>query len=106
MASLRNRFQFQALFSEVMTYQGTLDVASLVDAAGSTSTAAVPGAALGDFALATLDVSLAGISVTAWVSAADVVSVRFQNESGGTLDLASANLRIVVLKPAGSAFFA
>ena len=75
----------------------TLDVASLADGAGATSTVAVTGAALGDFVLVSLGVDLAGITVTAYVSAADVVSVRVQNESGGTVDLASTTVRVRVL---------
>jgi hypothetical protein len=58
----------------------------------------VTGAALGDFARASFSLNLQGITVTAWVSAADTVSVRFQNESGGALDLASGTLRVKVEK--------
>ncbi len=75
----------------------TLDVASLVDGAGATSTVTVTGAALGDFVLVSLGVDLAGITVTGYVSAADTVSVRVQNESGGTLDLASTTVRVRVI---------
>ena len=74
----------------------TYDAGSLIDAAGVTTTVSVPGAALGDFAQASLSVSVAGITMTAWVSAADTVSVRLQNESAGTIDLASATLRVRV----------
>ena len=42
---------------------------------------------------------LQGITLTAWVSAADTVSVRFQNESGGALDLASGTIRVMARKP-------
>lgn len=73
-----------------LTGSATIDVTSLVDAAGATSTVTVTGAVLGDFALVSHGVDLAGITTTAYVSAADTVSVRFQNESGGTVDLASA----------------
>jgi hypothetical protein len=38
------------------------------------------------------------MTLTAWVSAANTVSVRFQNESGGALDLASGTLRVRVEK--------
>jgi hypothetical protein len=76
----------------------TLDVASLADAAGATSTISVPGAELGDFAFASLGVSIAGMLLTAYVSAPDVVSVRVQNESGGALDLASTTLRVFVVR--------
>jgi hypothetical protein len=41
-------------------------------------------------------VSLVGMSVTAYVSAADVVTVRIQNESGSTVDLASATIKILI----------
>ncbi|MBZ9888133.1 right-handed parallel beta-helix repeat-containing protein [Mesorhizobium sp. BR1-1-3] len=76
----------------------TFDPASLADAAGVTTTVTVTGAALGDMAMASFSLALQGITVTAWVSAANTVSVRFQNESGGVLDLASGTLKAWVLK--------
>ena len=76
----------------------TLNPTNLADGAGETLTASIPGAAVGDFVLVAPGVNLAGITVTAWVSAADTVSVRVQNESGGALDLASSTWRIAVLK--------
>lgn len=107
MATLVNRFQFQGLFSQLFTYVGTLDVASLVDAAGASSSITVPGVALGDMVIGrSLSVSTAGITVTADVTAADTVIVRFQNESGGTLDLASATLRLLVGRPSDAVFIA
>lgn len=104
MAVIRNRFQFQAVFEEVLTETYTLDVASLADAAGSTSTRTVAGAAVGDFVLVSFGVDLAGVTVTAYVSAANTVAIRVQNESGGIVDLASTTVRIAVLKPAANAF--
>lgn len=71
----------------------TYNPASLADGAGATTTVTVTGAALGDFAVASFSLDLQGIMVTAYVSAADTVSVRFQNETGGTIDLASGTLR-------------
>lgn len=76
----------------------TYDPASLADAAGATTTVTVTGAALGDIAAASFSNALQGITLTAWVSATDTVSVRFQNESGGTLDLASGTLKAWVFK--------
>lgn len=76
----------------------TYDPPSLADGAGATTTVTVTGAALGDFAEASFSLDLQGITVTAWVSAANTVSVRFQNESGGVLDLASGTLRARVRK--------
>lgn len=73
------------------------DPPNLVDGAGTTTTITVTGATLGDYALAAFSLDLQGITVTAYVSAADTVSIRFQNESGGALDLASGTLRARVL---------
>lgn len=76
----------------------TYDAASLADAAGATTTVDVQGAVLGDFVVSvSLDVDAAGITVTGYVSAANTVSVRLQNESAGTVNLASATLRVLVL---------
>lgn len=77
--------------------KATLNPSSLIDAAGETLTITVTGAKLGDFALVSAPYDLSGISVTAYVSAADTVAVRIQNESGGTLDLASGVWRALVI---------
>ncbi len=105
MGTFAGRVSFSGLYDTVFTYTGTLDVASLADGVGASSTITVPGVALGDIVIGrSLSVSAAGITVTADVTAADTVVVRFQNESGGTLDLASATLRVVVGRPNGSFF--
>jgi hypothetical protein len=76
----------------------TYDPASLADGDGATTTVTVTGAALGDMAMASFSLDLQGITLTAWVSAADTVSVRFQNETGGVLDLASGTIKAWVVK--------
>ncbi len=79
---------------DCLSGSATYDPPSLVDGAGATTTVTVTGAALGDYVEGvSFSNDLQGITVTAWVSAADTVSVRFQNESGGTLDLSSGTLR-------------
>jgi hypothetical protein len=45
-----------------------------------------------------MGVDVSGISITPYVSAAGVVSIRFQNESGGALDLASTTIKCVVVR--------
>jgi hypothetical protein len=69
----------------------TWDPAELVDGAGETSAAiAVPGAALGStmvYCVAPYD--LQGITLNAWVDAANSCKARLQNETGGTINLAS-----------------
>jgi hypothetical protein len=81
-----------------LTGTATFDPASLADGAGATTTVTVTGAALGDAAVASFSLDTQGITITAWVSAANTVSVRFQNESGGTLDIASGTLKATVFK--------
>lgn len=93
----------RAVLAGMISGSATLDVASLADGAGATHTVTATGAALGDFALVSHGVDVAGISVTAYVSAADTVSVRFQNESGGVVDLASTTIRVRVLPQASFA---
>jgi hypothetical protein len=91
--------QFRGLYTNTFLVRATLDADSLVDGAGDTDTVTVPGVALGDMVLsASLAVDVAGLIVTAYVSAANTVSIRFQNETGGTVDLASATLRLVVVR--------
>lgn len=91
--------QFRGLYTNTFLVTATLNADSLVDGAGDTDTVTVPGVALGDMVLsASLAVDVAGLIVTAYVSAANTVSIRFQNETGGTVDLASATLRMVVVR--------
>ncbi len=74
----------------------TWDPSNLADGAGETTTVTVTGAALGDFAVASFSLDLQGITLTAWVSSANTVSVRAQNETTGAINLASGTLRAIV----------
>lgn len=90
---------WQAIHTDLLSGSKTHDFGSLADGAGETTTVTVTGAALGDFAEASLSVDLQGMTMTAYVSAANTVSVRVQNETGtGPIDLASATLRVRVRK--------
>jgi hypothetical protein len=91
--------QFRGLYTGTWLVRATLDADTLADGAGDTDTVAVPGVALGDMVLsASLAVDVAGLIVTAYVSAANTVSIRFQNETGAEVNLASATLRLVVVR--------
>jgi hypothetical protein len=95
----RGNDQFRGLFSDTWSVVATLDASSLINAAGETNTIAVPGVALGDIVLnVSMGVDLAGLTVTAYVSAANTVSIRFQNESEATVNLASTTVRCVVAR--------
>lgn len=98
--SLQGKQQFQGIFNEMWAVKATMDVGNLTDGTGETNTVAVPGVTKGDIVLGVaLSEDIAGMTVTAYVSAANVVSVRVQNESGGTLNLDSATLKLVVARP-------
>ena len=91
--------QFRGLFSNTWLVKATLDAGSLSDGAGETDDVTVPGVALGDMVLAaSLGVDLVGLTVTGYVSAANTVKFRIQDESGSTVDLASSTLRIVIAR--------
>lgn len=82
-----------------LTGSSTYDPPSLIDGAGATTTVTLTGAALGDFVeTVSFSLDLQGITVTGYVSAANTVSVRFQNESGATVDLASGTIRVRLSK--------
>lgn len=74
----------------------TYDPPSLAAGAGVITTMTVTGAVLGDFARASFSLDLQGIALTAWVSAANTVSVRFHNGTAATVDLSSGTLRVRV----------
>ena len=80
-----------ALFG--FTGSAVYDPVSLADGAGVTTTVTVTGAALGDFVEVSFSLNLQGVTLTGWVSAANTVSVRFQNETGGVIDLASGTIK-------------
>jgi hypothetical protein len=58
----------------------------------------VTGASLGDAVVVGADVDLQGVLATAYVSAANTVQVRVQNETGGSVTVAAANWYVQVLK--------
>uniref|UniRef100_A0A6M3KAK0 Uncharacterized protein n=1 Tax=viral metagenome TaxID=1070528 RepID=A0A6M3KAK0_9ZZZZ len=87
--------EFGTYFEEAFTW----NPGSLADGAGETSTdIPAPGAALGDYVAVSSSLDLQGIICTAYVHAEDVVHIRLQNETGGTIDLASSTFRVKVVK--------
>ena len=97
--SRRGNDQFRGLFSDTWAVTCTLDAGNLIDGAGETDDVTVAGVALGDMVIgASLGVDLVGLTVTGYVSAANTVKFRIQNESGSTADLASATMKIVIVR--------
>jgi hypothetical protein len=95
----RGTDQFRGVFSDTWSVTATLDLASVADAETQVDTVAVPGVALGDVVLAcSFGVDAAGLSITAYVSAADTVTVAANNNTGGAVNLASTTIKLVVAR--------
>ena len=76
----------------------TLNIGSLGDAAGSLHTIEARGVELGDMVLGiSYQQTIRGMTVTGYVSAANEVTIRVQNESGSTVDLVADTWRVLVL---------
>lgn len=76
------------------------DAGNLVDGAGVTTTVTVTGCALGQFVIVSFSLDLQGITLTGYVSSANTVSVRFQNETTGAIDLASGTIYAIAVQVA------
>jgi hypothetical protein len=87
------------MFSDTWVVSATLDTASVAASATTTDTIAVPGVALGDIVLgmSTL-VSQAGLLRSAYVSAADTVTIATFNPTASPVDLASTTIDVVVAR--------
>jgi hypothetical protein len=70
----------------------TYDPPNLGAGATTTTTVAVPGATLGWDASAAFSLSLSGLAMTAYVSAADTVTVVLFNPTGAPINLAAGTL--------------
>jgi N-acetyl-beta-hexosaminidase len=96
----RGKQQFQGLFSEMWTAQGTINFAEVADGDEAVDTIAVPGVALGDMVLAvSASIDVADLGLTAQVTAANEVTVQVWNNTGGAINLAEAVYRVVVARP-------
>lgn len=76
----------------------TYNPPSIAAAGTTTTTVTATGAAVGDFARASFSLTMAGLMMSAYVSAADTVTVVLFNPTGGAVDLASGTLRAEVTK--------
>lgn len=75
------------------------DPASLVDGAGASSPGiTITGAAFGDAVLVLPPYDMQGLIYFGYVSLADTVKIHVQNETTGTVDLASGTWKLRVLK--------
>ncbi len=84
---------------KILSGSATWDPGSLNDGAGETSAGiTVSGAVLGDFVLVSAPYDLQGITCNGYVSIADTVKIRLQNETTGAINLASGIWKAIVLQ--------
>lgn len=70
----------------------TWDPPSVANGASTTTTVSVVGAVVGSASTASFSLSLSGLTLSSYVSAADIVTVVLSNLTGGAVDLASGTL--------------
>lgn len=84
--------RLSGLYQEV-----TWNPASILDGNEDAVDVTVPGAALGDFALASFSLDITDLVLSASVTAANTVTAVLANNTGGTIDLGSGTLRVKVV---------
>lgn len=77
---------------------GTWNPPNIAVGGSASTTFAIPGAALLDPAKATMDSNLAGLTLTAYVSAANTVTVLLANNTAGAIDLGNSNVVVWIEK--------
>lgn len=76
--------QFQGVF-DILPFQLTFEDDSILDGDEFTVDASVTGVALGDFVFLAPQLDLADLDLSAYVTAANVITVQLKNMTGGTL---------------------
>lgn len=78
-----------------LTGSASYDPPSLASGAVDSTTVPTPGGALGDIVDCSFSLDLQGVQLSAYVSLADTVTVRLQNNTGSTVDLGARTLRAI-----------
>lgn len=75
----------------------TWDAGAIADGNEEALEVTVPDAKLGDFAFASLDIDVADLMLSAAVTAANTVTCVLANNTGGSINLGEATLRVKVV---------
>ena len=95
----RDNDSFRGFFSDTWTVTCTLDSASVADQAAGTDTVTISGVALGDMVIGmSAGVDEAGLVRRAYVSAANTVTIATTNTTGGSVNLASTTVKLVIAR--------
>ena len=79
-------------------YSVTWDPASTAKDLIASKDVTVSGVTLGDFCLASFSVDVVDMSLTCNITATNVATAVLSNNTGGTIDLASGTLRVLIFK--------
>jgi hypothetical protein len=97
--SRRGNDQFRGLTTDTWVVSATLDTASVGISGTTTDTVTVPGVALGDLVIGfSTFVSQAGLLRSAYVSAANTVTIATFNPTGAAVDLASTTIDLIIVR--------
>lgn len=77
-----------------LTGSATYNPPSIAPGASVTTTVTVTGAIMGNYAVPSFSLDLAGLTLTAYVSAPNTVTCVFANLTSGAVDLASGTLAV------------
>ena len=86
--------------TKILTGSTTHDFSSIGDGNEEAVEVTVTGAALGDYAIASLSIDVTDLAVTVAVTAANTATVVVGNWTGGAIDLASATVNVMVISTA------
>lgn len=86
----------RAAFPIPLTSSAVYDPPSIAAGESATTTVAVTGAVLGKSASASFSISLGGLVLTAYVSAANVVTCVFSNVTAAPIDIGSGTINVKV----------
>lgn len=92
--------QFQGAFSDTWTIKDTFNFGSIADGNEEVTAVTVSGVGLGDMVLGVAaNVDVADLDLTANVTATDEVTFQLNNNTGGAIDLATAQYTALVGRP-------
>jgi hypothetical protein len=87
---------YRAAVAFSLTGSGVYNPPNLTAGTNVITTLAVAGSALGDIVSPSFSLDLQGIELSAWVSVAGTVSIKFNNTTAGAIDLASGTISLLL----------
>jgi len=88
----------ERLIQDDLKGSDTWDAASIADGDEEAKAITVTGAAVGDYAIASLSLDIVDLTLDAQVTAVDTVTCVLANNTGGAIDLASATVYVRVFR--------